>query len=64
MILVLPLGNRFAMIQSKMGLASILSKFDISLSKRTQYPAVFDPKQFIVTAVGGIWLKVEARNEE
>jgi hypothetical protein len=47
-----------------MGLAAILSKFDMSVSEPTKYPPVFDPKQFIVTPIGGIWLKVAARNEE
>jgi hypothetical protein len=47
-----------------MGLAAILSKFDMSVSEPTKYPPVFDPKQFIVTSMGGIWLKVAARSEE
>ncbi|XP_059485219.1 cytochrome P450 6j1-like [Neocloeon triangulifer] len=57
------IGNRFALIQSKMGIATIFSKYDVTLAKETKYPPTFDPKQFILAAEGGIWLNVKPRNE-
>jgi len=57
-------GNRFALAQSKMGLASILSKFDLHLCERTDYPMTLDPSQFTITAVGGIWLKATPRCQD
>ncbi|XP_059484972.1 cytochrome P450 9e2-like [Neocloeon triangulifer] len=58
------IGNRFALVQSKMGIASIFSKFDVSIASKTKYPPTFDKQLFILAAEGGIWLNVNPRREE
>ncbi|KAF4522250.1 hypothetical protein B566_EDAN009094 [Ephemera danica] len=49
-------GNRFALMQSKMGLIAMMRNFSVQKSNRTQYPVKLDPKQFILTTkdVGSI----------
>ncbi|XP_059485005.1 cytochrome P450 6j1-like [Neocloeon triangulifer] len=58
------IGNRLALVQSKMGIASIFSKFDVTLAGKTQYPPTIDPSDFNLRAKGGIQLNVTPRSEE
>ncbi|CAH0555972.1 unnamed protein product [Brassicogethes aeneus] len=53
------IGERFGIMQSKVGLATLLKKYKFTLSKKTQLPLKMDPSQFITTAVGDIWLDYE-----
>ncbi|CAB3365184.1 Hypothetical predicted protein [Cloeon dipterum] len=58
------IGNRFAIIQSKMALLVFLRKYTISFTAKTVFPIELDIKQFILTTKDGIWLKMEHRGEE
>nr|AGI03845.1 cytochrome P450 6BQ9 [Tribolium castaneum] len=53
------IGMRFGMMQSKVGLATILKNYKIKLNNKTEFPIKVDPKNFITTAKGGVWLDVE-----
>lgn len=53
------IGLRFGMMQTKVGLAVLLSRYQVSLNEKTKLPIVFDPKSIILTALGGIWLNVK-----
>ncbi|XP_044255034.1 cytochrome P450 6A1-like [Tribolium madens] len=53
------IGLRFGMLQSKVGLTVLLKNYKIKLSNKTELPIKLDPKSFITTAKGGIWLDVE-----
>jgi hypothetical protein len=54
-------GMRFGLMQTKVGLVSILSKYQLSVSKETTVPLVLDPKTFIISPVGGMWLQIKKR---
>ncbi|CAH0555973.1 unnamed protein product [Brassicogethes aeneus] len=53
------IGERFGIMQSKVGLATLLKKYKFTLSEKTQMPLKMDPSQFLTTAVGDIWLDYE-----
>ena len=50
---------RFAMVQSKFALATVLSKFKLSLNGKTQLPIFLETTKPFMSAKGGIWLDVE-----
>jgi cytochrome P450 family 6 len=52
---------RFGLMQTKVGLVSILSKYQLNVSKKTPVPLVLDPKTGILTPVGGMWLQIKKR---
>jgi cytochrome P450 family 6 len=53
---------RFGLMQAKVGLASLLSKYQISVSEKTPIPLVRDTKSFILAPRGGMWLKIKSRS--
>uniref|UniRef100_A0A1B6CZQ5 Cytochrome P450 n=1 Tax=Clastoptera arizonana TaxID=38151 RepID=A0A1B6CZQ5_9HEMI len=53
------IGMRFAMLEMKMVVASLLSKYHFTLPPTMKYPIVFDKKAVFLKAEGGIRLKVE-----
>jgi cytochrome P450 family 6 len=55
-------GLRFGMLQSKVGLTTLLKNYKIKLSNRTKLPLTLETNSFITTAEGGIWLDVEKLN--
>jgi len=54
------LGMRFAKMQSKMALFSILRNFEVLESPQTVYPPQWDPKQFILASKNDIFVKFNA----
>jgi len=52
---------RFGLMQTKVGLVSILSKYQLNVSKKTAIPLVLDAKNVITTPVGGMWLQIKKR---
>lgn len=52
------IGLRFGMMQSRIGLITLLNNFEFSLSPKTNQPLEFVPKMFILTPEGGIHLKL------
>jgi hypothetical protein len=55
-------GMRFGLMQAKVGLVSLLSKYHISVSHKTPIPLVMDARSFIQSRVGGMWLKINSRS--
>ncbi|RZC40767.1 p450 domain containing protein, partial [Asbolus verrucosus] len=53
------IGLRFGMLQSKVGLTTLLKNYKIKVSKMTKVPLQFDKRSFITSAEGGVWLDVE-----
>lgn len=51
------LGMRFALLQTKMTLITILYHYKLTLSAKTQEPLKIHPVSFINTAVGGYWVE-------
>jgi cytochrome P450 family 6 len=52
---------RFGLMQTKVGLISVLSNYELSVCEKTTIPLKKDPKQFINTPTAGIWLKIKNR---
>ncbi|XP_059618982.1 probable cytochrome P450 28a5 [Phlebotomus argentipes] len=50
------LGQRFAQAQIKAALVSLLDNFEVEVNPKTKEPIIFDPKQFLTYAIGGLWL--------
>ena len=50
---------RFAMVQAKFGLATVLSNFKLRLSIKTKQPMKLDITQPFLTAEGGMWMNLE-----
>ncbi|XP_023712683.1 probable cytochrome P450 6a14 [Cryptotermes secundus] len=55
------IGMRFGLMQTKVGLVSLLSKYQFILSKKTPVPLVMDTKTIILSPVGGMWLQIKNR---
>ncbi|EFA05693.2 cytochrome P450 6BK13 [Tribolium castaneum] len=54
------IGLRFGLMQSKVGLASLLSKYRFKLNERTKQPMKFQVKSFVLAAEGEVWLDAES----
>ncbi|EFA04564.1 probable cytochrome P450 6a13 [Tribolium castaneum] len=50
------LGQRFGLLQIKVGLAYIVKNFELSLNKKTKLPLKYDPINPLVTPTGGLWI--------
>jgi hypothetical protein len=48
-------------MQTKVGLVSVLSKYEFHVCKETSVPLVFDPKSFFLCPVGGTKLQIRNR---
>lgn len=55
------IGMRFGLMQTKVGLISVLSNYEVSACEKTSIPLKKDPKQFINTPLEGIWLQIRNR---
>jgi cytochrome P450 family 6 len=53
------IGMRFGLMQSKMGLSSLLKNYKFTVNKKTIEPLKMKVKSFIPTAEGEIWLDAE-----
>ncbi|KAJ3659268.1 hypothetical protein Zmor_010965 [Zophobas morio] len=58
------IGLRFGMLQSKVGLTTLLKNYKIKLSSKTKTPLELDKNSFVTTAEGGIWIDVEKLNKK
>ena len=53
------IGLRFGKMQVKIGLISLLRKYSFSVCDKTAIPLEIDMQQFLMSAKGGIYLKVD-----
>jgi cytochrome P450 family 6 len=53
------IGLRFGMMQSKVGLTSLLRKYNFTLNQKTKQPLTFQCNSFILAADGEVWLDAE-----
>lgn len=53
------IGERFGIMQTKVGLTSILRKFKVTLNKRTELPLKLSKKTFFPTPEDGVWINLE-----
>jgi hypothetical protein len=52
-------GLRFGVLQTRLGLVSILRTFRVTLNKKTIHPIRLDPKDVTMMPMGGIWLDTQ-----
>ncbi|RLU15176.1 hypothetical protein DMN91_012170 [Ooceraea biroi] len=57
------IGNRFALMETKLLIAELLQKFILKPTEKTVYPVVFDKKEFALQPTGGFWLGLEKREK-
>jgi cytochrome P450 family 6 len=50
---------RFGLMQSKVGIASLLKEYKFTVSKKTMEPLKFKPRSLTPAAEGEIWLDAE-----
>ncbi|XP_049771208.1 probable cytochrome P450 6a14 isoform X2 [Schistocerca cancellata] len=55
------IGMRFGLIQTKLGIASLVSKFVFSATSKTPAKLQMDPKAAVASALGGINVRITAR---
>lgn len=55
-------GLRFGLMQIKVGLVSLLSKYEFLPCEKTKVPFEFDPKSLIISGKEGTWVKIVQRN--
>lgn len=53
------LGARFGLLQAKVGLLSIIRRFNVTLNEKTHTPIKYATKAFITSVQGGVWLNVK-----
>uniref|UniRef100_A0A1B6H281 Cytochrome P450 n=1 Tax=Cuerna arida TaxID=1464854 RepID=A0A1B6H281_9HEMI len=58
------IGMRFAIVVMNMCLAKILSRFSLSVNKKTQEPLTFDKVHYGPVPVGGVWLNFKKRDQK
>jgi hypothetical protein len=54
-------GNRFALMESKIALVQLLSRFNFRVVSKTPIPIQITKKGFNMTVDGGFWLGLEHR---
>ncbi|XP_020280621.1 cytochrome P450 9e2-like [Pseudomyrmex gracilis] len=55
------IGNRFALMETKLLIAYLLQKFTFKTTEKTVEPVVFDKKEFTLVPDGGFWISLEKR---
>lgn len=58
------IGNRFGLLQTKVGLCALLSRYAFDVCSRTMIPLVYDPLAPLLAPKGGMWLKVSKREKQ
>lgn len=52
-------GIRFAMMQTKIGLATVLKNFRVTFNSKTKVPFEMDPNSLVPSVKGKLWLNLE-----
>ncbi|XP_018404335.1 PREDICTED: cytochrome P450 9e2-like [Cyphomyrmex costatus] len=55
------IGNRFALLESKVMLFHLLLRCELKMCAKTSHPLQLSKKNFAMLAEGGFWLKIQAR---
>ncbi|KAK7789220.1 hypothetical protein R5R35_007046 [Gryllus longicercus] len=56
------IGMRFALLQAKLGLVTVLSRFDVVRNPRTPHPIRLDPKTNFTASKDGVWVRLVPRD--
>ncbi|GFG31893.1 hypothetical protein Cfor_10245 [Coptotermes formosanus] len=55
---------RFGLMQTKVGLISLLSRYEVRVSEKTPIPLVFGSRSVVLASEGGMWLTVVKRTDK
>ncbi|XP_071648800.1 cytochrome P450 9e2-like [Temnothorax longispinosus] len=55
------IGNRFALMETKILIAHLLQKFTLKTTEKTVEPIIIDKKEFTLQPAGGFWIGLEKR---
>lgn len=55
------IGNRFALMETKILIAHLLQKFTLKRTEKTVEPVVYDKREFNLAPEGGFWIALEKR---
>ncbi|EZA57476.1 Cytochrome P450 9e2 [Ooceraea biroi] len=58
------LGNRFALMETKVMLFHLLARCELKMCEKTSHPLQLSKKVFNMMAEGGFWLKVQPRSDK
>lgn len=58
------IGKRFGMLQARLGIISILSKYEVSVCEKTSIPLEIDPKSFILQSLGDQYFRLTKRTKK
>ncbi|KAJ9579607.1 hypothetical protein L9F63_004686, partial [Diploptera punctata] len=53
------IGMRFGLLQTKLGLAVLISNYEFSVCEKTEIPIRLDPKKIIISFTTGAWMKIK-----
>ncbi|CAH1965691.1 unnamed protein product [Acanthoscelides obtectus] len=53
------IGSRFGLLQTKLGLCTLLRRFRFTLNKKTKTPLVFSKAGILTSTEGNIWVDLE-----
>ncbi|XP_011869164.1 PREDICTED: cytochrome P450 9e2-like [Vollenhovia emeryi] len=53
------IGNRFALMETKIVIAHLVQKFILKAIEKTMEPVIFSKKEFALKPVGGFWIGLE-----
>ena len=56
-------GMRFGLMQNKIGIASILSKFNVEIASRTKEPLTCSKSTLLLNCENGIWIQFDKRKD-
>lgn len=56
------LGSRFGLLETKVGIISVLDNFKVELHKKTKLPIKYVTNAFVLAVDGGVWLKISKVN--
>jgi cytochrome P450 len=54
-------GNRFALMEAKIALVQLLSRFNLKVVPKTSIPIKISKSGLVMTVDGGFWLGLEQR---
>ena len=54
---------RFALLEAKIGMYNILSKYDLKVCDRTPLKVTLDPKSILSNPLEALWIKVAERKQ-
>ncbi|XP_070161412.1 cytochrome P450 6B7-like [Polyergus mexicanus] len=58
------IGMKFAYVQTKVGLVTLVANYKAELSEKTAVPLQFEPTSLTLTSKSGIWLRMRRRLHE